>query len=85
VQTTTLGTWDYLVDLSNYIAPPNPLNLTPGGLGGFIKVTAHSDKPTTDELEKGPEPSTMLLSCLGLSLVGAASWRKRRRAAPAGA
>ena len=29
--------------------------------------------------QQTPEPSTMLLSCLGLTLLGGATWRKRRQ------
>jgi len=43
-----------------------------GGTGG-----------TSGGTQQTPEPSTMLLSCLGLSAMGAAAWRKRRKTAGA--
>jgi len=83
VQTATVGDYDFTVDLSHYVLPPNPLNPTAASIGGSITAKLHDDGGVG--VAKTPEPSTLLLSCVGLSLAGAASWRKRRRGGPAGA
>jgi hypothetical protein len=68
----TLGNNEYSVFFDNY-APPGPPQ---AGLNGSI--TFHVDARPLD-VQKAPEPSTMVLSCVGLSLMGLAGWRKRRQ------
>jgi hypothetical protein len=74
-QHVTLGVDDYTVTLQYYTPPGPPDALRPGTLGALVEVTGGV------QTAHAPEPSAMLLSCLGLSFLGAASWRKRRRAA----
>jgi hypothetical protein len=38
---------------------------------------------TASDVQKTPEPSTLLLAVLGLPLAGATAWKRRRRIAPA--
>jgi hypothetical protein len=68
----TLGNSEYSVFLRHY-SPPGPPS---AGLKGGI--TFHVDARPLD-VQKAPEPSTMVLSCVGLSLMGLAGWRKRRQ------
>jgi len=68
----TLGNNEYSVYFRSY-SPPGPPS---AGLKGGI--TFHVDARPLD-LQKAPEPSTMVLSCVGLSLMGLAGWRKRRQ------
>ena len=53
--------------------PPSPGN--PRANQGAISLLA-SVRPVA--IQKAPEPSTMVLSCVGLSFLGLVSWRKRR-------
>jgi hypothetical protein len=46
--------------------------------GIFVTVSV---TPDSIRIQGASEPSTMVLSCVGLSFVGLAGWRKRRRAA----
>jgi len=68
----TLGTNEYSVYFKSY-APPGPPAASQQG-----SMTFHVDARPLD-LQKAPEPSTMVLSCVGLSLMGLAGWRKRRQ------
>jgi len=74
-QTVTLGGNTYTVN--NFIASDIP---QPGGIAAAISArvtveggTTGGKPPTTS-----PEPSTLVLSCFGLSLLGLASWRRFR-------
>lgn len=72
--TAILGGNEYTVTIGPY-SPPGPPGSSNSG-----SIAAHVDvKEAT--IAEAPEPSTMLLSCVGLSIVGVASWRKRRRLA----
>jgi hypothetical protein len=80
-QTVKLGGHVYAVNLVNY-APPGPPTASNAG-----SISAHV---AVDQVSSGgggggpppnaPEPSTLLLSCLGLSGLGLARWRKWRQA-----
>jgi hypothetical protein len=77
-----LGDYVYTVTLTTY-SPPGPPSATNSG-----SITAHVDVFQDDvgtgvvdpppAPESAPEPSTMILSCLGISLVGGATWRRRK-------
>jgi hypothetical protein len=78
-----LGGHTYTIALGNY-APPGPPDARNAG-----SISAHV---AVDEFPHGgpgpagnaPEPSTLLLSCLGLAGTGLAGWRKwRHRRTPA--
>jgi hypothetical protein len=74
-QTLTLGGHTYKITIGPY-APPGPPSAANAGT-----ISAHVD---VDEDGGGtggdtPEPSTLVLSCLGVSFLGAAGWRKWKR------
>jgi hypothetical protein len=72
-QVLSLGVNTYTVTIGPY-SPPGPPSAS-----NFGSIAAHVDiQGGVVTGEKSPEPSTMLLSCLGVSLAGAAGWRKRR-------
>jgi hypothetical protein len=71
---TAWGGADYLVTLYDPITKPG----IPGspGLGA---ISAHVDILDGSSIKQVPEPSTVMLSFLGLSFAGAAGWQRRRR------
>jgi hypothetical protein len=77
-QTVTLGDNTYTVTLpaNAYTAPqpPSAPEDNRGGIGAHVEVTT-----ATVQTAHAPEPSTLLLSGMGLSFLGTASWRRRRR------
>jgi hypothetical protein len=50
-----------------------------GGTTGGTSGTSTTGGSTAGGISSAPEPSTLALSCLGLTFAGLASWRKRRR------
>jgi len=64
----------YTVDQLVYLKPGPPDSTNPAGISVTVSV-----RPV--DIQKAPEPSTMVLSCVGLSFLGLAGWRKRRQAA----
>jgi len=79
-QAVTLGSNTYTVAFDPtkfYVQPGGPSSGNSGAIGAHIIVTGGGGIHVAGV----PEPSTMVLSCLGgLSFLGAA-WRKRRKAA----
>jgi hypothetical protein len=73
-QTVSLGSFNFTVTMDAYTPPGPPDQTQPGAIGAHVSVT--SANPTGGG--GTPEPSTMLLSGLGLTFLGAAGWRKRR-------
>ncbi len=71
----TLGNNTYTVTMGAYSPPGPPSASNAGSIGAHVDVT-----PGIITGEVTPEPSTLLLSGLGLSFLGAAGWRKRRQA-----
>jgi hypothetical protein len=76
MQTVQLGDYNFTVSLFAYTPPGPPDQLNAGSISAYVQITA----VTPAQL---PEPSTMLLSGLGLTFLGGAMWRKRRQARPA--
>jgi len=74
VQVAVLGDFTFTVAMNQYTAPGIPTAAGAGSIGGHVTIT------NTLRPAEVPEPSTMLLSGLGLTFLGAASWRKRARA-----
>ena len=71
-----IGLNTYSVTLDAFVAPSGPGAGNKGAIGATIIAVGH-EGPTPPHNDT-PEPGTMLLSCLGLSFLGAASWRKLR-------
>jgi hypothetical protein len=79
-QEVVLGGNKYIVTLDAY-SPPGPPGINnAGSIGASVQVIAAEDPPPPPN--DAPEPSTVLLSCLGLSCLGAASWRKWKSGRP---
>jgi hypothetical protein len=69
---TMTGFREYMVTIGPYSPPGPPDSDNSGGIGAHVEVRAL-------DIQKAPEPSTMLLSCVGLSFLGLGAWRKRRQ------
>jgi hypothetical protein len=70
-QTTTVGDLVFTVSTFSY-TPPGPPNATwYGSLGAVITVSR-------SELQEVPEPTSLSLAGLGLSIAGISAWRRRR-------
>jgi hypothetical protein len=74
-QTLTLGRNLYTVTIGSFVSPditgPPPFVGRPGSISASISV-----QPVTSS---APEPSSLVLACLGLPLFGLARWVRRRR------
>ena len=68
-----IGAGLYTLSSPTYTPPGPPDSSNPSAISVSVDV-----RPV--DIQKSPEPSTMLLSCVGLSLLGIAGWRKRRQA-----
>jgi hypothetical protein len=64
----------YTVSMVGYTPPGPPTASNAGSISAFVQVT-----PGQGTISKSPEPSTLVLSCLGLGFAGLTTWRKRRR------
>jgi hypothetical protein len=74
-QTLTLGGHVYTVTIGPYAPPGPPGAANAGTISAHVDVDMDSGGGTGGNT---PEPSTLVLSGLGLSFLGVASWRKRR-------
>jgi hypothetical protein len=68
----TLGNSVYNVGNVQYTPPGPPGSDNSGSISATVTV-----RPLN--IQKAPEPSTMVLSVVGLSFLGLSSWRKRRQ------
>jgi hypothetical protein len=67
----------FMASLNSYTPPGPPSASNAGSISAHVSVT-----PGTGHTSGGaPEPSTLVLSCLGLGFAGFSTWRKRRVAA----
>jgi hypothetical protein len=74
-ETVKLGGHTYTVNLGNYAPPGPPAASNAGSLSAHVGV---DEIIHTTGGGNAPEPSTLLLSSLGLCGMGLAAWRKRR-------
>jgi hypothetical protein len=74
-QTFVLGNNTYTVTIGPYSPPGPPSASNSGSIAAHVDIT-----PGGVITGKMPEPSTMLLSFVGLSVFGGAAWRRRRAA-----
>ncbi len=87
-QTVTLGGHVYAVNLVNYAPPGPPTASNAGSISAHVGVDQFTPPPPPPTGGGGggtappnaPEPSTLLLSCLGLSGLGLARWQKWQKA-----
>jgi hypothetical protein len=84
-RTLSLGGHTYTVNLGNYSPPGPPDASNAGSISAHVAVDEFTPPPPTTgggggpPTNDAPEPSTLLLSALGLSSLGLAGWRKWRR------
>jgi hypothetical protein len=71
VQTVSLGSFTFTVALTSFTPPGPPDQTQAGAIAAHVTVSTLSPTQTA-------EPSTMLLSVLGLSCLGGSAWRRRR-------
>jgi hypothetical protein len=83
VETVKLGTNTYTVNLGNYAPPGPPDASNAGSISAHVAVNETTPPSTGGSGGPGPaqapEPSTLLLSCLGLSSIGMGGWRRWRK------
>jgi hypothetical protein len=83
-QMIVLGGNNYSVTIGPYSPPGPPSASNAGSIAAHVDVVAGTGGGGTGGggggIQDVPEPSTMLLAGLGLSLVGGVAWRKRRLA-----
>jgi hypothetical protein len=73
-QTVVFGAYTFTVSVDAYTPPGPPGSLNAGSVSAHVSITS------SGHIAETPEPSTMLLSGLGLTFLGGAAWRKRRLA-----
>jgi hypothetical protein len=75
-QTVQLGTHKYIVQIGSYAPPGPPTASNAGSISAHVFVDEDPNTGGGGGGQHAPEPSTMLLSLLGLSGLGASAWRK---------
>jgi hypothetical protein len=75
-QTLTLGSVKFDVQLRTYTPPGPPTAINAGSISAHVTVS----DATVPQM---PEPSSMLLAGLGLTILGGRAWRKRVARSPA--
>jgi hypothetical protein len=79
-QSLDLGSDHFVVSMNGFV-PPNPFGGKPGGIGFHIDVNGgNGTPPPPPPTNDTPEPSTVLLSLLGIGGLGLKAWRKTRLA-----
>lgn len=70
-QSLILGNHEFTVNIGPYTPPGPPGSTNAGAVSAFAQVEVR-------EVQHAPEPSTMVLSGIGLSMLGLVGWRKKR-------
>jgi hypothetical protein len=81
-QTVKLGGHTFTINLGNFAPPGPPAASNAGSISANVAVDQTTSGGGTGGGTGGghaPEPSTLLLSCLGLSSLGLGGWRKWRQ------
>jgi len=81
IETLKIGANTYTVNLGSYAPPGPPAASNAGSISAHVAVNeiVTGGGGGGGGTGQAPEPSTLLLSCLGLSGMGLAGWRKWRQ------
>jgi len=71
-KTLALGVYSFTVKLISYTPPGPPDQSNAGSISAHVTVS-------NPQVTQVPEPASLMLSGLGLTFLGGAAWRKRRR------
>jgi hypothetical protein len=74
IQSVDLGSFRFTVALVAYTPPGPPDQVQGGAISAHVRISSL-------QTASAPEPSTLLLSSLGLTFLGGAAWRRKRRLA----
>ncbi len=80
-QTSVLGGNTYTVTIGPFSPPGPPSSTTVGSISAFVSVLGPQGGGGGGgggSVGGAPEPSTAVLSCLGISFLGLSSWRRRK-------
>jgi hypothetical protein len=77
-QKVVLGGHAYTVDLGNFAPPGPPAASNAGSISAHVGVDETTSTGGGGGSHQAPEPSTLVLSALGLSSLGLAGWRRLR-------
>jgi hypothetical protein len=77
-ETAKLGANTYVVTLGNYSPPGPPTASNAGSISAHVSVNEIQPPPPIIT-GQAPEPSTLLLTFMGLAGLGATTWRRWRR------
>jgi hypothetical protein len=75
-----LGGDTFQITSPSFVAPPPFGAKTVGAIGFHMNVNGQSGTEPPPPVQGVPEPSTMLLSCLGVFGLGFRAWRMRKQA-----
>jgi hypothetical protein len=71
-----LGSYDFTVTMNAYTPPGPPSQVQTGSISAHVEVTLRDGPPDITDV---PEPGSMVLGGLALTVLGGAAWRKRRQ------
>lgn len=71
-QSIALGSTLYTVTIGPYTPPGPPSSQNSGAVSAFARVE-------TRDIERAPEPSTIVLTAIAMPFFGIAAWRRKRR------